>query len=377
MIATLAFRNLVHDRLRLAVTLVGIAFSVVLMGAQLGLYYGSKRLITSMIDHANGELWIMSRGTQSFDDGMPLVGAAERSAALAVDGVRKVVPLVVGFCDWRRPDGGLAYVVVVGADVADGGLAPWNVVAGDVHDLGRDRAVAVDKAYAAELGIDGDARLPQIEGMSVRPLVHTSGIRSFSQSPYVFTGTQRARDYFEVGSDASTYLLVQLAPGTDVAAARKAIGARIGAGAEVLTTAEFRARTLEQWLGGTGAGAALLTGTLLGAIVGLAIVTQTLYASTKEYFREFATLRALGAAAGYVVRVILTQAAMICLAGFAIGFLGVMAITHASLHSTLPLVVTPGLAGWLLIGTLGLGAASSFAAIFTVLRTDPGIVFQR
>lgn len=375
MIATLAFRNLAHDRLRLAVTLVGIAFSVVLMGAQLGLYFGSKRLITSMIDHARGELWVMARGTQSFDDGMPLIGNAARSGILAVPGVAKVIPLVVGFCDWRRPDGGLAYVVVVGADSSDKGLAPWNVVEGDLGDLERDRAVAVDKAYADDLGLGRDGRLPQIEGTSVRPLVRTDGIRSFSQSPYVFTSSERARTYFGVENDKSTYFLVQLAPGADVEATRRAIAARVGDD-EVLTTAEFRARTLEQWLGGTGAGAALLSGTFLGALVGLAIITQTLYASTKDYFREFATLRALGAAAGYIVRVILAQATMMCVAGFGIGFVIVLALTWASGDTALPLVVTPGLGLSLLAGTLLLGMVSSVAAILTILRTDPSIVFQ-
>ena len=37
MILTLAFRNLFHDRIRLAVTLVGILFSIVLVAIQLGM----------------------------------------------------------------------------------------------------------------------------------------------------------------------------------------------------------------------------------------------------------------------------------------------------------------------------------------------------
>ena len=38
----LAFRNLIHDRIRLAVTLIGILFSIVLVAVQLGLYLGAR-----------------------------------------------------------------------------------------------------------------------------------------------------------------------------------------------------------------------------------------------------------------------------------------------------------------------------------------------
>ena len=58
MILTLAFRNLFHDRIRLAVTLVGILFSIVLVAVQLGLYLGASNMITANIDHAKADLWI-------------------------------------------------------------------------------------------------------------------------------------------------------------------------------------------------------------------------------------------------------------------------------------------------------------------------------
>ena len=67
---------------------------------------------------------------------------------------------------------------------------------------------------------------------------------------------------------------------------------------EVLTQAEFRNRSVDYWLFETGAGAALIAGAALGMIVGVVIVAQTLYSSTKDHLNEFATLRALGASAG-------------------------------------------------------------------------------
>ena len=59
MVFTLAFRNLLHDRIRFAVTLVGIVFSIVLVAVQLGLYMGSERVIAAMIDHTKADLWVV------------------------------------------------------------------------------------------------------------------------------------------------------------------------------------------------------------------------------------------------------------------------------------------------------------------------------
>src|SRR5262249_47414650 len=68
LIYRLASRNLFHDRLRFVATVVGIVFSIVLVTVQLGLYLGFGRVVTTMIDHASADLWIMPAGTKCFED---------------------------------------------------------------------------------------------------------------------------------------------------------------------------------------------------------------------------------------------------------------------------------------------------------------------
>src|SRR5262249_6825002 len=120
----LARRNLFHDRLRLVATVIGIVFSIVLVTVQLGLYLGFGRMVTTMIDHASGELWIMPAGTKSFEDPSPL-DERKRFAALSVSGVADVTAVVIGFAEWRLPGGGTTPVFVVGSDVRGPGLHPW------------------------------------------------------------------------------------------------------------------------------------------------------------------------------------------------------------------------------------------------------------
>lgn len=376
MVLTLAFRNLFHDRIRLAVTLVGILFSIVLVAVQLGLYFGASRMITANIDHATADLWIMPFGAKSYEDGGLLLSTRERHQALATPGVEKVIPLVVSFAEWRKPEGGSTRVVVVGSDAEDGGLAPWALEVGTWEDIKAPESVAIDKTYLKELGVAGVGDTAQVATGRVRIGALTSGIRSFTQSPYVFTPLNRALSLLGADSEKATFFLVQLAPGANSASVQKDLSQRLES-AEVLTTDEFRDRSLTQWLFRTGAGVALIGGALLGILVGTVIVAQTLYSSTKDHITEFATLRALGSSSGYIHQVILAQAGLSAVIGYILGMAIAILVVIASYSSPLPIVLTPALATALFVLTLAMCAISAISAIVKVTKIDPAMVFSR
>jgi putative ABC transport system permease protein len=371
----LAFRNLSHDRIRLAVTLVGILFSIVLVAVQLGLYLGARNLIISMIDRSDGDLWIMAYGTKNFEEAQS-ISARERFAALSTPGVAKATPLIASFTEWRKPTGGSTIVVLIGADHEDGGLSPWNIIEGDVSGLGARDAVIVEKSYLPDLGLTGVGDTAQVGASRVRVTGLTEGIRSFTVTPYVFTTLNRARTLLDLPADKMTYVLVKLQPGADALAVRNEIRKSVP-DSDVLTKAEFRTRSLNHWLFATGAGVALIGGAILGLIVGTVIVAQTLYSSTKDHLNEFATLRALGSSSGYIHKVILAQAALSAVLGYALGMTIAMAIVYFSERTALPIVMTPALAVLLLGLTLGMCAVSAISAIGKVMRIDPAMVFNR
>jgi putative ABC transport system permease protein len=376
MILTLAFRNLFHDRIRLLVTLVGILFSIVLVAVQLGLYLGSSRMITGMIEHSNSDLWITSYGAKTFEEGGTLLTERERHQALAVPGVKAVVPLIAAFSEWRKPGGGSSRVLVVGTDAEDDGLAPYNLSAGGWDDIKGPEAIAIDDTYFDELGITGLGDTAQVGQGRVRVRALTSGIRSFTKSPAVFTPIDRARNLLNLDGDRASFLLVQLEPGARVETVRSGLIQRLE-NTEVLTKTEFRDRSLFNWLFKTGAGVALIGGAFLGVLVGTVIVAQTLYSSTKDHINEFATLRALGSSAGYINKVILAQAALNAVIGYILGMLIALGILYLSRGSPLPMVMTPSLALLLFVVTIGMCAISAISAIFKVTRIDPAVVFSR
>src|SRR3974377_1419041 len=103
MIIKLAIRNLFHDRARFLVTLIGILFAVLLVAVQLGMFFGARQMITAMVEHAKGDIWISAYGAESIEQGLLLTGR-ERFAALSTPGVETVKPLLVSFAEWRKPD---------------------------------------------------------------------------------------------------------------------------------------------------------------------------------------------------------------------------------------------------------------------------------
>ena len=376
----LAFRNLVHDKTRLVVTLAGLTFAVVLVGVQLGLYLGVRKIVTDIIDHTAAQLWIVPFGTQSIEDAFPSLGEHERHEALTTPGVERVTPLVVSFADWNRPDGGLTHVVVVGTDAEDGGLAPWNLRSGDWTDIKSFNGVGIDRTYLTELGVAGIGSRAGIdfgiESHSLRIKALSEGIRSFTQAPYVFTTNARARKFFGVPDDKSTFFLLKTSKQADLPRIQKEIGARLS-DSEVLTSAEFRHRSISHWIFRTGAGLALILGTILGVVIGAVIEAQTLYSAALDHIREFAVLRMLGCSAGYVYRIILAQASLISLAGFALGALCVVLVDHWSQQTALPMVVPPSLFLAMLIVSLAIGIFATIIAVLKVLRVDPASILIR
>lgn len=371
----LAIQNLIHDTVSMMVTVIGIVFSVVLVAVQCGLYLGSERTIATVIDQIHADLWIVPLGTKSFDDPSFLEGR-ERFAALSTPGVGRVEALQVGFASWHKPDGGSTAIVLVGSDWSEGGLAPWSIVQGSLAELAAPSAVAIDRSYYKDLGITGLGDSAEINGRHVKVGAVTRGIRSFTTLPYVFTTLERAQSWLGAGPDAPSYVLVTLAPGAALADVRKALADRLP-DTEILTHAQFRKRSLDYWLFQTGAGSALIAGAVLGLVVGIVIVAQTLYASTKDHLNEFATLRALGASASYIHAVILMQAMLSATIGYVLGMGVSLAVVWGAQDTTMNVVMTPQLATALFFTTIVMCALAAVSAIAKVTRIDPAGVFNR
>jgi putative ABC transport system permease protein len=375
MVVKLAYRNLFHDRLSFFVTVVGILFSVVLVAIQSGIYLGSANKIATIIDAAPADLWVVPLGTKSYDDPSFLSGR-ERYMALSAPGVADSEDMVVSFARWRKPLGGETTVLLIGTSGDSPKALPANIIEGSRDALEAPNTVAIDRSYFNDLGVDHLNNNAELNGTAVKLVAITKRVRSFTTLPFVFTSIDEARKLSGANQEQASYQRVSLLPGADIETVRKEIASRLP-DTEVLTQDEFRTRSQDYWLKQTGAGAALDAGKLLGLIVGIVIVAQTLYSSTKDHINEFATLRALGAGAGYIVKVILIQAILSGLIGYVLGMALALIAIHFAQDTKLTIIMTAPLAAQLFAITIGMCIFAAVSAIIKVVRIDPAVVFSR
>jgi putative ABC transport system permease protein len=304
--------------------------------------------------------------TKCFED-PSLLDEHDRDQALSVQGVAGAIPVVIGFTEWTVPNGGTTPVFIIGSDTSAAGLNPWSLVQGGLEALSAPHAVAIDRTYFARLGVTGIGDTTEIRDQTAQVMAITNGIRSFTTTPYVFTSLDQAQIYMGTPPNKVSYFLVHVSPNTDIDGVRKQLLARLSK-VEVLTPGEFRSRSRTFWLFGTGAGAALFAGALLGAIVGTVIVAQTQYSSTKDHLNEFATLRAIGASNIYIYKVIICEALLSAVIGFSLAACIGMIIVEMTAETALPIVMTPELTMGLFLLTVLMCIAELAPVVCTGFR---------
>ena len=241
LIFTLAFRNLVHDRLRLIATVVGIVFFIVFVTIQLGVFLARAH----GHDHDRScQRRFLDRavGNPQLQEILVAVGAAA-PASFLVDGVTSVTPLVVGYASWRKPNGGASTpVLVVGAPTNAAACSPLECS----RRLGRRsvdaRAVAIDapisnssaslRSASAPRSIIRKRAWPWSRTASVRsPPRRMCSLRSIAPAP--ISACRRT---------APTIMSCASRPNANAAVVRSLLAGTLS-DAEVLTPDEFRHRS--------------------------------------------------------------------------------------------------------------------------------------
>src|SRR4051812_26839146 len=174
----LAVRNLFHDKVRLAVTLTGIIFALVLIAVQMGLFFGFVSTTSGIIDHTQVDLWITSRGVPFLEHAAPL---SERKVyqVLATPGVAAAEKYILHLANWKRPDGSERGVLLVGFNPQTSRAAPWNVSVGEPERMRAADSVFVDNLYRHILGVSEVGHAAEMNGRRARIVGFTDGIRSF------------------------------------------------------------------------------------------------------------------------------------------------------------------------------------------------------
>ena len=372
---TLARKLLLHDRLRFAVAIAGVSVSVMLVLVQVGLYFGFMDTASSIIDASSADLWVGKAGNESFEFASPFDERTYYKVA-SIPGVEHAERVLMNFAQFKLADGGDLGVQIVGIETTGPALlAPWHVIAGDVRRLSEPGAIVVDRTEYSKLRIDHVGHTTEVSGVRAEVVAMTTGIRSFTTSPIVFTDLRTARSYLPtLGPDAVTYVLVKVKPGVSPLWVKAQIDQLPHLAA--YTTHEMSERTRKYWSSRTGVGAGFFTTAVLGVIVGFVVVGQILYSGTLQYIREYGTLKAMGARNSMVVRVILAQAMISAALGFVVGGVLAFGMQAAMAKANLSVALFPSLYAVTLVVTIAMCSFAALLSIVKVLRLDPASVFK-
>jgi putative ABC transport system permease protein len=370
---SLAFQNLLHDRTRFLVTALGVAFAVFLMIFQGSLLVGFLRTAAEVIDAADSDIWITARGVNCFDFSATM-DRRFREIAQGVPGVASVSRVSVAFANYRKPDGQHQIVVLVGADPNVGSRFPLPYLPDSQAAL-EPEAIVVDESNADSLGIHTFPTHIEINGRRAHVSGKVRGFASFLGSPYVFTSYEDAARYSKLGPEETVYLILRVTKNYDIASVKEQLTTKLPE-VDVWTQEDFGRRSQIYWVSQTGAGAAILTAAVLAFLIGLVVVSQTIYATTMEHLDEFATLKALGASRRFVINVVLNQSLACCAAGCLLGLSATIPMV-AFARRVVAWIYTPW---WLvpvvLLPSLLMCVLASIMSIRTALSVEPARVFR-
>ncbi len=370
----IAVRNLLHDRMRLAAALAGVAFSVVLVTFQVGLLHRFLRDASAIISQAGAPIWITSPKVTNFEYGSILEERIYYQVQ-AVPNVGRVERLAFNFARLRMPTGAYEGIQIVGVDLSKGPAIPWAFSEGGLEDLRYPEAISLDDTDREKLGWPRLGEYLEINDRRAKVVAFTHEHRSFIASPFVFTSLENAYRFGRrINWGEFTYLLVTPRPEVDLEQVMADL--RKIPGIDVLKAGTLAARTQAYWIFRTGAGFAIALSTVLGFIVGTVIVGQTIYSSTMDRLKEFGTLKAIGASNGHLYRLIISQALLYASGGYILGMSAITGVARLSDKLGSPIHVSTPLVTGMLFVTVAMCVLASFLSIVRVTRLEPAMVFK-
>lgn len=371
---SLARRMLLHDRIRFLITVSGVAFAVTLVLVQVGLFWGLLSKSTVTIDNARADLWVTSKNTPNIDFSHTYP-ATSVLRVRGVPGVERADNVVITFMEIQLPNGAQEGCLVYALDDFTAWNLPWHVTAGDIADLKRGDYIFMDESARRRFGPFEVGEYREILRKRFKIIGTTQDAVSFTTSPIVFMDRRTAEELSPTMHDRTTYTMVRLAPGADIAAVKAEIQRRLPYN-DVYTSAEWAVKSRNYWITNTGLGLNMGITVFLGILVGIVIVAQTLYTSAVEHVKEFGTVKAIGGSNWDIYRILGEQALIAAVVGFAAG-VGISAATAPAMANLgLTVLIQPSFAVSVFFGTVAMCLGAALLSFRRVAGIDPALVFR-
>jgi putative ABC transport system permease protein len=342
---------------------------------QVGLFFGLMENASITIERMDADLWITARNTPNVDFGNPFPESYVQRVR-SVPGVARADNLIVWYAIVALPTGTREPVVYYCLENFAAWHFPWDVESGDPRDLRRGRYVMLDLSAQRRFGPFDIGDFREFQGRRLKIIGRTRQALSFTTNPVAFLDYRLAQSMSPAElADRTTFIVVRLEPSADVAAVRQEISRRLPFN-DVYTRDEWASRSRAYWIECTGLGLTLFLTVALGAMVGVVIVAQTLYASTTEHLTEFGTVKALGGSNLTVYGIIAEQASYAAVLGFGVALALAYGLVPIMARLDMKMMISPTLSVLVFVGTQVLCLGAAVLSFRKVASLDPAMVFR-
>jgi putative ABC transport system permease protein len=377
----LAWLQLTQKKSRLLVAMAGIAFADMLIFVQLG--FQDALYDAAIQPHRNLKADLVTINPQF--QTLFSVKSFSRDRlyqTLGYDGVKSVSSIYVSTGQWRNPATRIDRAILVwGIEPSQptfifpevnqklDNLKSLNTVLFDRAGRPEYGDIALDYEQKGAFDVELNSKMVKVDG------IFTNGA-SFAADGNVITSdstflnlfnTRRAED-IDIG-------LINLQPGTDIAAVQKQIAAGIP-DLKVLTLEEFAAVEKTYWESQGAIGFIFGLGVIVGGIVGIVIVYQILYTDVADRLPEYATLKAMGYSDRYLLTTLFQAAMILAIIGFIPGMGAAVGIYQLAQSATLlPIAMKIDRAIFVLVLTISMCLISGAIAMRKLQSADPAELF--
>lgn len=384
----LARRNLFHDKIRLVLSVIGLAIPVALVLYNLGILAYAMNSAGVYIEQVDADIWVSQAGVETLPERSRISNRVKTAInqITRIQGVTDVTPLLIadiqGEIVTGRAQEPKFALTLVGYDTESGRGGPWRLREGSQTVAG-EREIILDGKVADTNGIKvGDTiRIAQNDFQVVALSKDTSTL----SEQMGFLPLKRAQQVTSGDQNTISYLLVKTAglPATRSDSRQGPVWTcplcdEISRQTELsaFSQAHFKENSINIWLEWIGVWMIAISVIILG--VGVVVVMITTYTATIERLPEFGVLKAIGSTNRYIAGVVLQQAFISATFGYLIG-LGLtilLAALTTQLGDGTQVVVSPtmGVATYLIV--ILLSGLAALLAIYKAVRVDPMVVFQ-
>lgn len=367
---SVAMKNLLVERTRFVLAVLGVGAAVLLVLTMAGIFVGTTRQATTYIDHSRNAVWVMQPGVSQMFKAVSWLPAEDRAALRAVPEVAAADPILGLPSDFVHHGTHTAYFIV-GYDTGTGVGGPWSLAEG--RSLAAPGEVVLDRVLARKNNIRVGDTVVIVDGTFT--VVGLSNQTAAATNFYTFISLPDAALLFRSGSRVS-YFLVQPAAGYRPEQAVEAIRRDLP-GVTAMTAAEFADNSRDIIV--TMIGRPLKTMIAIAALVAAVLVALTMWTVTAGQVGDFGILRALGVRSIHLGRIVIAQAAVIAAAGYLAGtgtaYL-VQALIGDRMGDVMVQITAPTLA-LMAVATAAMAAAGSVMPLRRVFRIDPAAAFRR